>query len=476
MKNKNFIIIYPSARVNSVLPQWSPPLGGLYLADALIKDGYSVSILDDDTEEIERRLPLLVNSETVALGISSLSGTQLRNGLIIAEFIRKRYPNIPIIWGGAHVTALPEQTLQSELVDYIVWGEGEESLPELLDCIRNKKSYKHIKGIGYKNNGSPVLTQIRPYTGLDGVFELPYHLLEMDKYARKLNIGFNKNFFIYTSRGCPFRCKFCSNSSRIWPNTKMRYHSVEHMLNDISNLVNNYGMDSITLGDQNFFVHEERLVSICKALIKANFGIKYRVSARVDLLFRLKPSTWELLKKADFIAIGVGIESGSKKMLDLMGKGITLEQIYKVDSLLTKYKFYKSFNFMTCLPTETISDVKLTLELILRLAESSRYSPFPFSTLHKYIPLPGTELYDTAIQHGFLPPKFIEGWTEFEDENVSETYNVVRPWLSAEMRDYVFAANKLIEKLNVLYLGDLKSDQKAISQKIKEIKIFKEQK
>ena len=470
-ENKNFIIIYPPASVNPDLPQWCPPLGGLYLADALIKNGYSVTIVDDSMEDIKRQLPSLVNSGTIALGISSLSGTQLRNALIVAKFIRERFSNVPIVWGGAHVTALPQQTLQSELVDYIVWGEGEKSLPELLDCILKKTSCKHVKGIGYKDNGNPVLTQSSSYSDLNGVFELPYHLLKMDKYARKLHIGLNKCYYVFTSRGCPFRCKFCSNSSRIWPNTKMRYHSVEHILNDVSSLVDNYGADGITFGDENLFVQEQRLIFICEALMKANFKVKYRTSARVDLLFRLKPSTWNLLKRTGFIGMGMGIESGSQKMLDFMGKGITLEQIYKVDSLLTEHKFYKSFNFMTCLPTETISDIKLTLKLIMRLAESSRYCPFPFATLHKYIPLSGTELYDISIQHGFIPPRSIEGWTEFEDESVSETYHTVRPWLLTEMTDFVFMANKLIEELNVLYVGS-KSDQNAISQKIKEIQVF----
>ena len=470
-EKKNFIIIYPSPSLDQYNPLTVLPLGGLYLADALIKKGYSVTILDDGIEGIKKQLSSLINSGTVALGISSLSGIQLRNALIIAKFIREKYKNIPIIWGGAHVTVIQQQTLQSELVDYIVWGEGERSLPELLECIRNKTSCKHIKGIGYKDNGKPVLTELSPYADLDGIFKLPYHLLNMDKYARKMMIGLNRCFYVFTSRGCPFRCKFCSNSNRIWPNTKMRYHSIEHILNDISTLVNNYGADGITLGDENLFVHEQRLISICEALMAANFKVKYRTSARVDLLYRLKPSTWKLLKKTGFIGISIGVESGSQRMLDFMGKGITLEQIKKVDSLLTEHKFYKGFNFMTCLPTETISDLKLTLKLITYLAESSRYCPIPFAALSKFIPLPGTELYDISTRHGLVPPSSVEGWTQFDFVNVNETYHTVRPWLSGDMINCANIANNFIEDLNALYLGS-KSDQNAISRKIKEIEVF----
>ena len=471
IKNKNFLIIYPPASLDQYIPSKALPMGGLYLANALIDNGYSVFILDDDIENIRRQLSSLVNSGTVALGISSLSGAQLRHALMIAKFIRDKFPNIPIIWGGAHASAIPQQTLQSELVDYIVWGEGENSLPELLDCINSKTSFKHIQGIGYKHDGNPVLTRISPYTCLEGVFELPYYLLEMDKYARRMNIGLNRCYSVFTSRGCPFRCKFCSNSSRTWPNTKMRYHSLEHILNDVSNLVNNYGADGITFGDENLFVEEQRLIAICEALIEANFGIKYRTSSRVDLLFRLKPSTWGLLKKAGFVGIAIGIESGSQRMLDFMGKGITLEQINKVDSLLTEHKFYKTFNFMTCLPTETIDDVRLTLKLIINLAENSRYCPFPFGTLHKFIPLPGTELYDISISHGFVPPQSIEGWINFDFIDIDETCDTVRPWISKDMIKFITHANKLIEELNMLYTG-LNVNNAYISHKIEEIRTF----
>lgn len=470
-KNKNFVIIYPPANLTPYIESRILPLGGLYLANALIKNGYSVAIIDDGIEEIKRQLFFLVDSRTVALGISALSGAQLRHALTIAKFIREQFPTIPIIWGGAHASSIPQQTLQSDLVDYIVWGEGENSLPELLDCIYNKTSFKHIKGIGYKNAGNSVLTTISPYTCLDGIFELPYHLLKMDNYARKMNIGINRCYTVFTSRGCPFRCKFCSSSSRIWPNTKMRYHSIEHILNDVSILVNNYKADGITFADENFFVEEQRLISICEALVASNFRVKYRASVRVDLLSRLKPSTWELLNKTGFVGISMGIESGSQRMLDFMGKGITLEQIKKVDSLLTEHKIYKKFNFMTCLPTETISDLKLTLKLIMRLAESSRYCPLPFGRLFTYVPLPGTELYDISIQHGFLPPQSIEGWTQFDNEKARETHRTVRPWLSAEMINFVFMANKLIEELNLLFSGS-GANQSAISQKIKEIHAF----
>lgn len=469
-----FVLIYPPANIDKCSTAAAIPLGGLYLADALQKHGFSVTILDDSVESTRARLRHLVGPQTIAVGISTLSGVQLRNALALAAGIRQDYPDIPIIWGGSHVTAVPRQTLESELVDYVVWGEGEVSLPQLLSAIRSGgDGLSRINGIGYKADGCPYLNQASGYTPLGGSFRLPYHLLDMDRYARKLTIGLERCFSIFSSRGCPFHCRFCSNTSSTWSNRKMRYHSLAHVLDDISAMVDHYRADGITFGDENFFVDERRVVEICEALAAARFGVVFRAAGRADLLSRLQASTWKLLQEAGFVGISVGIESGSQRMLDIMGKGTTLDEIRRTDELLTNYGFYKTYNFLTCVPGENADDVKATLRLIVELARSSYTSPYPFGTLHKYIPLPGTELYEVAIQHGLIPPNSVDGWSSFDFATFMETSRVVRPWLSEPMLRFVNRANELIEDLNESFVGS-RTDRDEVSGKIATIERFVE--
>ena len=470
----NFILILPPPSFDPLKPvkSYFIPTSALYLAECLIKENFSVSIIDEENEETFKKIHEAHDDQTIAFGISTLSGTQLKNALIIAKYIRKHYPSTPIIWGGAHVNALPHQTLESDLVDYICWGESEHSLPTLLKSIKGNADISKIKGIGYKKDGKCIVTGTSGYTDLNRIFNLPYHLLNIDKYARNLyHIGVKRLLSVVTSRGCPFMCTFCSNTSRLWPNRLMRYHTIDHVLNDIKILVNTYNADAITLSDENIIVNEKRLVELCTALKNANLKIKYRFVARIDSLDRLSESTWELLKETGVIGLGAGIESGSQRILDLMRKKITLEQIYSVDAKLTKYGFYKSYNFMTCVPSETIQDVRETLKLIVRIAKTSKKSPFPFTQLYKYIPLPNTEMFDLALEYGLKLPQDITGWIYFDLDNVNESMNIVRPWLKDDLAEYVKQANNLVEELNSLYIGE-GSDYEKIDKAIEKMESF----
>jgi len=452
------------------------PLGPLYLSSSLISAGYDVLITDTSNEKALKEIEEFFSENTVCFGISSMSGPQLGNGLELAKQLRTLYPKIPLIWGGVHATALPEQTLNNDYVDYIVWGEGEGIFPELLEAIENDdiSSLKGKAGIGYKIDDELFIGDNSGYASLDSVFRLPYHLVKMDKYARKLLVGAEREFPIWTSRGCPFRCKFCSNSSEIWPNTVVRYHTLDHVISDIKVLVNDYGADMVTLADQNFLLSGDNFIEMIEAIKREGIFVKYRFAARIDLLDKLNKETWQYMKNNNIVSIGTAPESGSQKVLDNMGKGITLEQIYRVDKLLTEYGFLKSFNFLAGTPGETREDLKLTLKLIGNLAETSLNSPYPFSTLNAYMPLPGTKFYDDAIELGFVPPDNMEDWTLFDSTDIMDNREVVRPWISEEDCDYINRCAKAVVKLDGQLKGpgtrldDIKVGQSGLKKLIEE--------
>lgn len=470
----DFIIINPPFNPiqdhNNLIPN-----GSLYLAESLINKSYSVTILDDSVENIKKALNEKVSAKTLGFAILSIPGFQLKNAFEISKFIKNKYPSKPVIFAGARLRfmALPIQVLDSEFVDFVLMGEGEQSLPKLLNALKNKSDVSNIKGIGYKKNNQKFFTENEDYTPVDRTFNLPYHLLDMEKYARRLDIGVKRCFSIFTSRGCPFKCKFCLNSSTLWDNTKMRFYTIESIIKNISVLVNDYKADAITILDENFFINEARVIEICHALKKANFNVIYRAAGRVDTLSNYKESTWKLMKEVGFAGIAIGIESGSQKILNYLNKGISLQLIYNIDNILTKYGFFKSYNFMPFVPTESIDDVKETLRLIIDLAKTSKYCPYPF-VMYKFAPIPNTQLFDTCIkEYGLKIPTNVEEWEKYDDLGVVEQTKQNRPWISDETWNYTSKAFDLVNELNSLYTGKT-ADNSKIDLKIKEIQSFLE--
>ena len=435
--------------LNGYLPQ-----GGLFIAEELIRRGMTVSILQDVKEKLYKQIDEAVTSNTIAFGISTLSGNMLSHAMDIARYIRKNYPDKPIIWGGTHATAVRKQTLESPLADYIVWGEGEHVLPDLLEAIQTGKGFEKIKGIGYKIGNKTHITARSDYNDIERIFNLPYHILNMEKYTRKMAVGGERWLPLITSRGCPFKCKFCHNTSEVYSMRKMRLHTLDHIVHNINKLIDDYDCDAIGFDDELTAANDKRLVAICNAIrtgVKRN--LTYRIISRVDLLLRLKDETLKLMRDTGFVSVTYGIESGSQRVLDYMSKDITLKQVYEVDERMNKFGFFKCFNFMMGIPTETIDEMKMTLRLCAQLQRNSKTSPYPCSCATTFCPLPDTGLYTEAKKRGFIEPQNLQGWTNLDTEDVMGTRKTIRPWLSEEEAKFAILADKKIAEISRLFVG-----------------------
>ncbi|MEG3641504.1 B12-binding domain-containing radical SAM protein [Magnetococcus sp. PR-3] len=456
------------------------PVGGLFLCDALLKKDYSVGVINDFShEEILAAVHRDTDEQTIAFGISTVSVLTFRDTIAISKALKEAYPHIPVVWGGQAVAANPEEILAFECVDYIVVGEAEEALPELLAHLKQGREPNPIKGVGYKRDGKSILQGIADYTELTGVVELPYHLLDMPAYYRQLNIGGDRWLGAMYSRGCPFKCSFCYNSTIHGINTRIRFHEIDHVIHDIKRLSEQYGADSVTIHDDHFLINENRVVRFCQRLLDEGITVNLRANGRIDTINRMKDSTLALLKQVGFVNLISGIESGSPRMLEILNKNITLEQIEAVDAKLGQHGLYKHWNFMTALPGETIEDVALTLELIVRLARTSMDSPFPFS-YRKYVPLPDTALYEMAVrEYGLEVPESIEGWRDFSDRFLDERETgdlgmSTRPWMDLALATYTDVGEKLVLAMNRLFIGQ-GADRAAIAQAVDALQAHVEQ-
>ncbi|NQU56275.1 MAG: cobalamin B12-binding domain-containing protein, partial [Rhodospirillales bacterium] len=195
----------------------APPHALLTIAAPCLKAGYDVRILDQRAKPITMdSLRELISSDLICVGISSMSGTQIRNALSLARMIRELTGgSVPIVWGGTHASLLPEQTLENEYVDIVVNGEGDESFLELVQALDKSQPLDGIQGILYTDGPKVIDTGTRPALDIETLLPVPWELVNVEDYIHRDMYLRHKNRVLdlgQTSRGCPFDCGFCSSA------------------------------------------------------------------------------------------------------------------------------------------------------------------------------------------------------------------------------------------------------------------------
>ena len=422
---KNVLLIQPRQTTGwQAHPKVSLPIGLLSVATPVHLAGYRVKIIDQRIEP-EWRLHLKheLEKEPICVGISSMTGPQIRHALQVSK-IAKEYANIPVVWGGVHPTLLPEQTLRNAYVDVIVQGEGEETFLELVQAFEEHGSPSTVKGVWYKDDGKARCTGHRPFADLNAQPPLAYHLVEPWRYVI-LKRG-RKGLNFITSRGCPYQCTFCVNTpihKRTW-----RFMDSKLAVERVREFVEAYRIEELAFSDMNFFTNMQRARDILNGILSENLNIVIpKLSVRADSLSAMSREDFSLMSRAGCRRVTVGIESGSSKIQQLLGKPIDIDHLLEVNQRLKPYPITPVYLFMMGMPTEMVQDLRDSVYLAMRLVEQNTRAVVRFSI---YTPYPGTELYDVAMKCGLRVPKRLEDWIPFNYRNASAN----APWLADEMR------------------------------------------
>ena len=433
----NVILLYPKTGLDLVSAV-APPHALLAIAAPVHRAGYNVRILDQRIERItEQSLKELVSDDLICVGISTMTGAQIRNSLGLAKIVRK-LTNVPIVWGGTHPTIMAEQTLANEYVDIVVVGEGDSTFVELLGALGKKQSLREIKGILYKDGGKVVSTQQRPLLNIEELLPTPWSLIDVEKYVHKNKDVYLKNRLRVldlgqTSRGCPFNCGFCASASI--RHRKWRPMSAQRSFNMIKENIQRFKLDGFWLRDDEFYIDRKRAHEICELMIKENLNAKFYTSGtRVDVFMKASHEELVTLKRAGANTLKFGAESGSNRILKLMNKGITVEQTLGANRRCLEYGFIPAYVLMMGYPTETLEEINLTIDLAYRLKKENPAAHL--ETITSYTPYPGTPDFNLALKHGLVPPDSLEGWSNW----VLDDYDLKGeklPWLDKKERVYV---------------------------------------
>jgi len=357
-----------------------------------------VNIIDEQIYPLDKkRLLSLLNSleKPKIVGISVLT-INCGRAYELAEEIKRIDRDATVILGGIHPTVLPEEALSKPGVDIVVRGEGEKIFKELVELILKKEDYHNIDGISFKKSDSfihnkPALC----IKDLDEIPPFPYHLFEKDLHKYPSFSG------IFSSRGCPHKCIFCS--SRSISGTVYRYHSVERIISEIKILIRKYKQQSIFFMDDNIVVNRNHFKMLCKGIIEENLHKEafFHGSLRGD------SATDEILDmayRANFRILYYGLETGSERLMKTIDKGETVALVEDAIRRSARKGFSTGATIIFGLPSETRKERYETI----KFARNLPLSTLRFNTL---VPYPGTPVYEKEYPAGKIFIK--ENWENF---------------------------------------------------------------
>jgi anaerobic magnesium-protoporphyrin IX monomethyl ester cyclase len=417
------------------------PLALLEITKMLDTKKYDIHIITG-TEYDDYENEILKHCENaLCFGVSCITGTPIKEAIKMSQLVKGKYPDLPILWGGWQAITLPDDTLSPPYVDYICTGQGERTFSEFIKMVETNDydNIGNIKGLSYKKDGVNIHNEKQDPENLNNFPEVNLDLINWEKYLEVTDFG-SKVLRVVTSYGCPYRCAFCCevyNSNRKWAPL-----SADRVISFLKKLRSRVDFDGITIVDDIFFINEKRVIDIFNGLIDNNFDIKIgQVNGRTDNLVKYKESTWELLKKAGLYNILIGAESGSSETLELINKDATVENTYDVARICKKYEIKLVVSTVIGFPTSSYINGNPHAAFESEFKEITKLYKDLFELDHgnhlltfSYTPLPYSPLYSKALELGFIPPKNLEGWSNYQ--------------LSENHIDWV--SNKAIKKIELL--------------------------
>jgi anaerobic magnesium-protoporphyrin IX monomethyl ester cyclase len=407
MIEKILLIFPPSTEATGHPHECTHPMGIAYLG-AVIKKDYEVKLLDATAEghrtienlgngllryglsdgEIKKRI---TDYSPRIVGVTCLYSSQMPFVRKICQIAKGFNPNIVTIIGGTHPSFLPREVLREKSIDFIILGEGEDTLPSLIKQLGGGKDFSDLDGIAFRKNGKVHINPKKKY--IEDLDRLPFparELLPLNKYV-KINLPMSVTSKsrhwapIITSRGCSAKCIFCS-SANFWGN-RYRVRSSENVLNEIEMLVKEYRIKEIQFCDDNLILNKERAMDIFQGIIDRKLKIFWNTPNGIAL-WRLDEKLLKLMKASGCYELTLAVESGDQEVLSkIIKKPLNLDRLESLTENIRKLKIRTQSYFIVGFPGERKEQIHRTFSFARKLKLNS--AAFFIAN-----PLPGTKLYE----------------------------------------------------------------------------------
>lgn len=393
----------------NVTPMLIPNMGLGYLATRLRQAGHEVEIMDC----IKERIGLEEFGKRIQARDYGIIGFQVYTFDMFParqhlERVARFAPHAMTVAGGPHPGADPVGTMELPNLDFAFRSEAEVGLPQLANLLRDcdwdrgrvRESYASfgaITNLVYRDaNGLVVTNPVVTEDDLDRIPFPAWDLIDPRRYPVAPQGTFTMRIPVaptVVTRGCPFECTFCAAATNT--GKPIRYRSPENVMEELWLLKREYGVREIHIEDDNFTLNQQKCAAVCEAFINEKIDLCWALPNGVRL-DTLDAELLKLMERAGCYSLAVGIESGSQRVLDLMKKDLTLEEIeYKVALIKRVTKIKVTGFFIIGYPGETKDEIKRTIRFARRLnVDKANYGI--------YMPLPGTESYDVLKAQGAL--------------------------------------------------------------------------
>lgn len=446
MGNPRIVLVKPPLRVplNSYTTLACPPLNLAYLGATLLDEGCSVEVVDAvgeapfqmahtpnpaflrvglSDEEVVRRIPRDVD----LIGVTAMFSEEWPLVREVLRAIRSAFPRVPLIAGGEHATAAPEFCLRdSGVLDMCVLGEGEETLRDLVRRLRKGDEITCVLGTAALKDGQVLVNPRRPrIRAIDEIPPPAWHLVRLDEYFRhQLSFGLKRGrtLPLLMSRGCPYRCAFCSNE-RMWT-TRWVPRTPSLVVDEMERLVKRYDIQNFDIFDSTAIQRRDWIVDFCNRLIRSGLKVTWQIPAgtRTDIL---DEEITRLLYQSGCRYLAYAPEHGSPDVLRRICKRVDLTHMKDSIRAALRAGICVKCNLMIGFPDETPAEMLKTAALMVDLALLGVHDV----NVGPFCPYPGTALYDSLAAQGriTLDDAFLDSLASYSDLGRARSFNPAIP-------------------------------------------------
>ena len=405
------------------------PLGPLSLG-AVLEGHEEYRIVDGNLDSNPSATLEAITEPIEILGVSVMPGPQMAAAIPICRDFRAKHPNVPIVWGGYFPSLYSDAALNADYVDYAVRGQGQRTLLELLETLRDGGDLAKVNGLSWVgDDGTHIHNRDRAIEAPDAFPALPYHRIEASRYVLPTFLG-RRTAVHEASVGCPYSCSFCGVISALGSREKME--SPERTEAAMRQLVNDHSIDSVQFYDNNFFLKEDHANEQMDRL--SPLGLAWWCEARIDALLRYSDKTLRNIERAGARMIFFGAESGSDWVLEQMNKQLKAEQTLELASRLREYDIVPEFSFVIGNPQDPERDVRENLEFIRKI---KRLNPASEIILQHYIPTPQRDKMYGEVDDKIEFPQTPEEWATESWLSFTTRVDPNSPWLTQGLKSRI---------------------------------------